>query len=172
MKNERLALVGFMASGKSTVGQVLAARLNWPFIDLDTYIESWAGQTIQSLFAVSGEDCFRSYERQGLCRIDEEMDNVVLATGGGIVTQETCRSLLDERFFCIYLRATPDTILDRLASAETIRPLLDGVNPGLRVESLLHSRSQWYNDIADMTVDVDDMSVDDVVDEIVRRKGN
>lgn len=169
MKIEKVAFIGFMASGKSTIGQLVASHMQMPFVDLDRYVETLAGQSIESMFASAGEAFFRRYEQTALRRIHDEMKSVILSTGGGIVTQEVCRALLKEEFSCIYLRARADTIVARLTMQETVRPLLQVEDRLSRVESLMREREQWYGDIADFIIDVDDVTVADVVEEAMEQ---
>lgn len=92
----RVFLSGFMGAGKTSVGRALAARLGYPFRDLDDEVEQGAGRAIREIFASSGEAEFRRLERETLARLVEQADlsDLVLATGGGTVAQEPCRRLL------------------------------------------------------------------------------
>lgn len=157
-----------MASGKSTVGRVLAKEWSTSFLDLDSEIEKQSGMTIPELFAQFGEEKFREIERDVLRRVAQNNRDVVLSTGGGAVTRQENRRLLSESFVTVYLRASVDTIIDRLTRDGTERPLLQGANPRERVSSLLGARSGWYEEVSKLTVDVDGLSVSKVVDEIAR----
>src|SRR5688572_8871135 len=111
-------LVGFMGTGKSTVGTLLAARWGLPFVDLDARIEMEAGATINELFASGGESAFRERETAALRRAAGEGAQVV-AVGGGAVTRPENLELMREAGTMVCLRATPETILQRLGDAVT-----------------------------------------------------
>src|SRR5207249_3092707 len=117
-----LFLVGFMGTGKSTVGALLAARWGWPFVDLDARIEQQAGATINELFARGGEAAFRDLETAALKVVAGEGLQVV-AVGGGAVKRPENLTLMLGAGLVVCLRATPETILARIGDAST-RPLL------------------------------------------------
>jgi shikimate kinase len=122
-----LYLVGAMGSGKTTVGELVAQRLGMFFTDLDRDVEWMAGQTIAELFAQRGEEAFRRLEREALAWTIVLMDTVV-ATGGGVVLREDNRALMRRKGWVIYLRASPETLWQRLQHA-TDRPLLRTESP-------------------------------------------
>ncbi|WAH38985.1 shikimate kinase [Alicyclobacillus dauci] len=167
MKDNLIALVGFMASGKSTVGAALASRLHRRFIDLDKYIEDIVQLPIPEIFQSQGEVGFRSIETRMLADVTATEQNIVLSTGGGIVTVEQNRALLSSAWRCVYLRAKPSTIQQRLEADGTPRPLLQSEDPSLRIRTLMADRTSWYEEVSDVTVDVDDLSVDDIADRII-----
>src|SRR2546430_17629048 len=110
-----LALVGFMGAGKSSVGQLVAAQLRFRFVDTDELIEARAGKTIPAIFAEEGEPQFREYERA----VVEELQNLrrtVIATGGGLITDEENLNKLRTHALAICLWASPETIWDRVKS--------------------------------------------------------
>ncbi|GLV13778.1 shikimate kinase [Alicyclobacillus hesperidum] len=165
---QRLALIGFMASGKSTVGEVVATRLDVPFVDLDRYVETKTGMTIPDIFVTLGEQRFRAIESEALHAIGRDMQCVVLATGGGAIVHPANRELLKASFTTVYLRAKPETILDRLKNAATQRPLLQvGGDPVQRVHDLLMQRQSWYEDVASWIVDVDHGSVEEIAQSVI-----
>lgn len=145
-----LFLVGFMGAGKSTVGRIVADRLGRPFRDLDTVIEAEAGATVEEIFASVGEPGFRVAERAALELVSSVAD-VVCACGGGVVTHEESRSLLETRGDVVYLVVGPDEALARCGTDSTVRPLLR--EGGLASASgLLASRTRLYEAVADLTV--------------------
>jgi len=149
-----IALVGFMGAGKSTVGKALAARLHRAFVDTDSLIEERLGMTTCQVFGVHGEQFFREAEA---CAIERatQMDNVVIAVGGGAVENRRVRSALKERCMVVLLSVDIATILERTEGI-TGRPLLDGIDPDqkrARIMELLHSRASAYNEVYDIVVD-------------------
>lgn len=126
----RLVLTGFMGAGKSTVGPLLAARLGWPFLDVDSQIESAHGASIAELFARHGEPWFRDVEhatiRQLLVENHPETRPLVLALGGGAIEDSRTLALLlgTENTRLIHLEATLATVLDRCRDTEAQRPIL------------------------------------------------
>ena len=173
-----LVLIGFMGSGKSSIGRRLASALRLPFIDLDAEIEKSAGMRIPSIFAAEGEAGFRRYETQSLRAVLDK--SAVIASGGGLVTREENRSLLHAAARngarIVYLRAQADTLAKRIRRQPGTRPLIDGHGTPLdmeatrlRVEELLSQRAAWYEECATLTVDTDKINADGVVRHIVRR---
>ena len=122
-----ITLTGFMGSGKTTVGKVLADFLGCPFMDLDDLIVKKAGKSIPEIFAQDGEPAFRQLEARLLRQTVEKYteNTVVLALGGGAVTAPASAALLHEKSVCIYLRATRDTRLERRAGETAGRPRAD-----------------------------------------------
>jgi shikimate kinase len=148
-----LFLVGFMGTGKSTVGALLAARWGWPFVDLDARIEQQAGATIAELFSRDGEDTFRDLETAALKATAGEGLQVV-AVGGGAVKRPENLQLMLEAGAVVCLRASAETILERVGEAAS-RPLL--ANAGdkrAEVLRLLAERAAFY-DQATFSVETD-----------------
>ncbi|MFW5999665.1 MAG: shikimate kinase [Halanaerobiaceae bacterium] len=141
----RVALLGFMAAGKSTVGPLLAEKLAVPFLDTDELIEQKAGESIPRIFSHYGEEYFRALEKEVLVAVIAGSTDFVLATGGGIVLSAENRSLLLEKTFPVLLTATPEVIYNRI-KGEGGRPLLEVENPRTKIAELLKSRNKYYND--------------------------
>ena len=159
-----ITLTGFMGSGKTTVGKVLADFLGCPFMDLDDLIVKKAGKSIPEIFAQDGEPAFRQLEARLLRQTVEKYteNTVVLALGGGAVTAPASAALLREKTVCIYLRATLDTLLARLAGETAGRPLADDA-----LAERLAAREPLYEETAHVTIDTDGLSPDEVADEII-----
>ena len=159
-----VTLTGFMGSGKTTVGKVLADFLGCPFMDLDDLVVKKAGKSIPEIFAQDGEAAFRQVEarilRQTVVKYGET--TAVLALGGGAVTTPASASLLHEKTVCIYLRATLDTLLGRLAGETSGRPLADA-----SLADRLASREPIYEETAHVIIDTDGLTPDEVADEII-----
>jgi len=135
----RIVLTGFMGSGKSTVGPILAERLGWRFIDVDDVIETEAGTTIAEIFARYGESAFRDREHAAIARL-VMAENLVLALGGGAIEREDTRRLLliSPGTFLVHLEAELQTTLDRCCGTESTRPVLaDHANLRTRYERRL-----------------------------------
>jgi shikimate kinase len=162
-----LFLVGFMGSGKSTVGRILAKRLGFPFTDLDRAIERSAGATIPKIFAERGEPAFRALEHDELAKLGELPDHVV-ACGGGVVVDDGSRALLKVLGRVVYLRVTADEALARIGSTGN-RPLLAGGDPLALSRTLLASRESLYEAVADTTVDTSGLTPAQVADAVEAR---
>jgi shikimate kinase len=159
-----ITLTGFMGGGKTTVGRLLADALGCPFMDLDDLIVKKAGKSIPDIFAQDGEPAFRQLEARLLRQTVEKYTETtaVLALGGGAVMTPSSASLLHEKTVCIYLRATLDTLLSRLAGETAGRPLADDA-----MASRLAEREPVYEETAHVIIDTDGLSPDEVTDEII-----
>jgi shikimate kinase/3-dehydroquinate synthase len=158
-------LVGNMGSGKTTVGRLVAQRLQLPFYDLDRQIEQATGQTIANLFAQQGEQAFRELECKMLTQTIF-VPRSVIATGGGVVLNERNRRLMRHRGWVIYLRASPETLWQRLQHT-TDRPLLRTESPYETLQAIAQQREPLYQE-ADWVIDTDALCPEEVADAIVR----
>ena len=159
-----ITLTGFMGSGKTTVGRILADALGCPFLDLDDLIVKKAGQSIPDIFAQDGEPAFRQLEARLLRQTVEKYgeSTAVLSLGGGAILAPASATLLHEKTVCIYLRATLDTLLERLAGESAGRPLADA-----SLAERLAAREPLYEKTAHVIIDTDGLSPEDVSDEII-----
>lgn len=162
MKN--VILTGFMGSGKSTVGRIVAKRLGYEFRDLDAVIMDEAGLSINDIFSRHGEAHFRSFESRAVERIAGST-GLVVATGGGAVISPTNRGLFRSSGIVINLTASMESILERLRGDST-RPLLQGHDREEKISRLLKEREACYAD-ADIRIDTTGKKVEDVAAEIV-----
>ena len=167
----RLFLVGYRATGKTTVGRLVASRLGFQFVDADGHLEAVCGKTVRDLFRDEGEADFRDRETtvlEELATADAWNDHVI-STGGGVVVRPDNRLQL-RRGFVARLTASAATIHARMtadAAAGGPRPNLTP-GGGLReVEALLAAREAWYREVADVTVDTEGRSPEAVADAIV-----
>jgi len=158
-----IVLVGFMGSGKSSVGRELARRFGAPFVDVDERIESAAGCPIRDLFAREGEAAFREREKEAL-RDALSVKGCVIATGGGAFADGENRDLLRSYAPVVYLDTGVETLLERL-SGDLGRPLLHGGDREERVRELLSRRLPGYR-TADVTVPTDGRSVEEVAGQV------
>ena len=162
----RIALIGFMASGKSTVGRELAARLHCRFVDTDTELARRYKEAPGEILRNLGEKKFRIAEFEVLSAIVKNSGSIVCATGGGIVTHEPNAKLITSHFYTVWLRIRLETIRLRLRKDPTDRPLLAGQDDS-RVEALLARRIPIYKKTADFIIDVDELQPAQVADRIV-----
>ena len=176
ISGEVISLAGFMGCGKSTVGRILARRLGADFYDLDSLIEQNSGMTIPEIFASQGEEAFRRMEAQTLETFLETMTgrSAVLSLGGGTLTTERCRQLLQGRSVCIYLKASEDTLVRNLSGQADGRPMLEGAHDEAtlraRISKLMALRSNIYESSATHTVQVDALkpeSIADIISKII-----
>lgn len=158
-------LVGFMGSGKSTVGRLVADRLGLPFTDLDAAVESATGMTVSELFTERGEPGFREVEHEELGRLVSS-DPAVVACGGGVILDDRNRVLLHMLGRVVYLRVTAEEALARVGSAEG-RPLLAGPDPLESGRTLLAARERLYEAVADLVVDTGGKAPSGVAEEVV-----
>lgn len=166
---ERVVLWGFMASGKSTVGEALARSLGWELVDLDREIERREGRTIAEIFAAEGEAAFRRVEVE-VTREQIGRSRVVVSCGGGWVTNPESASLVPPRSLTVWLRVSPERVLERVRGDGDgpVRPLLAGDDPAVTVRRLLAAREPLYSR-ADLVVDTDGVGVGDIARQIETR---
>ena len=160
-----LYLVGMMGSGKTSTGRPLAERLGYGFVDADAVIEQAAGCGIPEIFDRDGEAGFRSLESQVLSAISQR-HSLVVATGGGVVTQPENWGLLHSGIV-IWLDVVPDQLLQRLNADRTVRPLLQTADPEAAVNALLNERRPLYAE-ADLTVVINEETPETVADGILQ----
>ncbi|HHU92867.1 MAG TPA: shikimate kinase [Halanaerobiaceae bacterium] len=162
-----IALIGFMGSGKSSVGRELARRLAYSFIDTDQEIERKSRMTIPEIFKTYGEAYFRQLEEEVLVEIIENNKEMVLATGGGIILSESNRSILREKTTIILLQAGAEELYNRVRE-EKNRPLLAVKDPLAEIKRLLAEREDYYN-IADLKINTEGLAVGEIVDLIIEK---
>lgn len=167
MPERLLILTGFMGSGKSSVGKILADLLGYRFIDLDSEIVTAAGCSINDIFARDGEQQFRTLESFQLERILTNEEVSVIATGGGAVISSHNRELMKNRGVVINLKVTIEQVIERLKGCDN-RPLLAVADAEKRVKILMDEREEFYAD-ADIRIDTGRKSVEDVAAEILSR---
>jgi len=163
MRNH-LALVGFMAAGKSTIGKRLARKLKVPFVDVDDLIIRERGP-IADIFYAQGEPAFRQYEHDVIARaLDEKVS--VMAVGGGAVTFEPTLRLLKKHAYRIFIKVPAEQIAARLRRSPRVRPLL-GPQPTLHhIKELYEKRMEGYAH-SDLTVGANELTTPQIVDQIV-----
>lgn len=161
-----ISLVGFMASGKTTVGKQLAKRLGFEFMDTDDLAEKFEGRTISSMFEDSGEAYFRDVESRILQEVLSEPGRVI-STGGGIILREENIMALRGASIVVWLKASRETILKNLGRSEDKRPLMRKGEAEERIDKILPARIEKYRKAAHITVAVDGKSPANIVSEIL-----
>lgn len=159
-----LVLVGAMGAGKSTVGSALSDALGRPFVDADEVLSAETGQSVADMFAHLGEPAFRALEVAAVAELLAAEEPAVVATGGGVVLDADTRAAL-RRQDTIWLRAEPATLVRRVGSGAG-RPLLDH-DPAGTLPRLAAERAPLYGEVATLVVDVDGLSVAEVVRRIL-----
>jgi shikimate kinase len=161
-------LIGFMGCGKTTIGYKLSYRLRKAVIDTDKEIEKEEKRSISDIFAAEGEEYFREQETACLRKMTKTVNNQIISVGGGLPMREINRELLHQLGQVVYLRASAETIYQRVKN-DTTRPLLQGGNPQEKIKNLLNERQTNYESAADIIVDVDGKDFEQIVGEIAER---
>ena len=161
-REQRVALIGLRGAGKSTLGAQLAAERDVPFIELDREIEREAGTSMNEILLLHGQPGYRRYERRVLLRIAEEhAGGVVMTTGGSIVSERETFDLLYSRFYCVWLKASPEEHMARVVAQGDLRPFdatganheaLDDVRRILASREALYARADAVVDTAARTL--------------------
>lgn len=163
-----ILLTGFMGAGKTTVGRLLAARLDRPHLDLDEVITTQIGCSIQHFFEHEGEQAFRQLETALLAEMIQQ--EAVLSTGGGIITRPENRQLLAKEKV-IYLAATPEVFLTRIQSDEKNKRPLVVEKTAEELTALYLERQAWYEVTAQLTILTDNKTPAMIVSEIIQEMG-
>lgn len=169
MRSTRIFLIGPMGAGKTTVGKRLAQLLGLPFYDSDKVIEERTGASIPLIFDIEGEVGFR---RREAAVIDElsQLEQIVLATGGGAITVEQNRRHLRERGTVVYLEASVNKQFERTRKDRN-RPLLQTKDPKARLQALFEQRQPLYLDTAHVVVSTEQGNARSILNEIAHRLG-
>ena len=162
-------LIGYRGTGKTTVGRLLAKRLNWAFVDADDEVECAAGKSIAEIFAEDGEVAFRDLEQQTVADLTQR-PNTVVSLGGGAVLRSENRAAIRAGGSVIWLTASPTTIHARMNADATTgarRPNLTSQGGLAEIEELLQQREAFYRECADLEIDTDDVAIDDLAVKIL-----
>lgn len=154
---QNIFLVGLMGAGKTSVGRMLAKRMNKDFYDADAEIERTTGVKIPVIFDIEGESGFRAREEKVIEKLTA-LHDIVLATGGGAVLSPANRERLRKHGHVIYLRAAPEDLWRR-TRRDRNRPLLQTANPLAKLKELHAQRDPFYSEVADLVVDTGAQSV-------------
>lgn len=159
-----IVLTGFMATGKSAVGRVLAKKLGYAFFDTDEMIEKETGLPITQIFSSAGESAFRDMESR-IVALVAMLDRVVIATGGGVPLRPDNMNELEKNGKIVFLTARPETVVSRLRAEGVTRPLLAGDDVKVRVSELLEQRKAAYAR-CHHRVETDGLSPENVADRV------
>ncbi|MGQ4873261.1 MAG: shikimate kinase [Promethearchaeia archaeon] len=171
MKKDSIALIGFMATGKTTIGKELVKRLgnDYIFIETDQLIVEKAGKTIPEIFAEEGEIKFREYEISA-CKMASEFRKAVISCGGGVVLNKINIDYLKKNCYIILLKATVDEIYKRaLKDKIESRPIINKEDPRSEIEKVLNFREPFYESAAEIIIDTTGKKVEEIVNEILKK---
>jgi shikimate kinase len=160
-----VALVGFMAAGKSTIGKRLARKLKCAFFDTDDLVVDEHGG-ISEIFYNEGEASFRRYEHAAIAHVLEEGDPGIVALGGGALTRDENQKMLKKRAYRVFIKVSPEMVLERMRRSKVVRPLI-GPTPSLsKIKDIYTKRMPQYAH-ADHVIEADDLSTSQIVDNII-----
>ena len=161
-----IALIGFMGTGKSSVGRLIAEQLHYSFIDTDELIEARAGKSISAIFAEDGEPAFRQREKE-IVAVLAARNRSVVSTGGGLGANEQNLASLKEHALVVCLWASPEKIWERVRS-QTHRPLLREADPLAKIRQLLAAREPFYKQ-ADVLLNTEVRSLKEVTQQVLHQ---
>jgi shikimate kinase len=169
LKQTLLTLIGYRATGKTTLARLLAERLGWSWIDADVEIERRAGKSIAQIFADDGEPAFRDLEAAVIAELCSRRQ-LVLAAGGGVPLRAESRQAMRANGHVVWLTAKPETILARMSGDATTaarRPSLTEHGPLQEIVQMLERREPIYRETANLVVDTEEKSPEQLAVEIV-----
>ncbi|MFX1296160.1 MAG: shikimate kinase [Promethearchaeota archaeon] len=171
MTKDSIALIGFMATGKSTIGKALVEYLgnDYRFIETDQLVVEMASKSIPRIFAEDGEEKFRDYEVM-VCEKVAKLKKVIISCGGGIVLNMSNITKLKKNSHIVLLKATVEDIYNRvLKNSKKSRPLINTEDPKKEIERILKKRKKYYQTAAEITVNIKDKSIEEIVNEIIEK---
>jgi len=169
MLKDSIALIGFMATGKSVVGKALKEHLgkDYTFIETDLLIVKMAGKSIPKIFAEDGEALFREYELEA-CKKAAQLTKSIISCGGGVVLNEINIETLKQKCHIVLLTATSEVIYRRaIGEGKENRPIINKEEPFKEIEKLLRYREPYYKSSAEYIIDTTEKSIERIVDEIL-----
>jgi len=173
MTKNSIALIGFMATGKTAVGKTLANHLGNPyrFIETDQIIIEDAGKSIPEIFAEDGEIVFREYEISA-CKKASNYNNVIISCGGGIVLNKINIDYLKQNSHIVLLEATIEEIYKRIMNnGKETRPVVDKEDPKAEIERVLTFRKPFYQAASEVIIETTGKKIKDIVKEIIKKTG-
>ena len=165
-----IVLIGYRCSGKTRVGKILATDLGRDFLDTDVLIEDHAGCNIETIISRDGWDRFRNLEKRCIKEVSKR-DNLVIATGGGVVLDDDNVKNPKRDGFLVWLKGDADVLKERMDKDQRsgkIRPSLTGEDPKDEIKQVLNIREPFYKRAGDITVDTGSLSIREVDDEILK----
>ncbi len=163
-KKENISLTGFMGSGKSTVGKILAEKLGFLYIDLDTVIELSEGMDISRIFEEKGQDYFRKVESEVIYKIYNNT-GCVFSCGGGVILNENNIKIIKKNSIVVFLSVNAETVIKRLKD-KSDRPLLATGDRKVKIQEMLGFRQPLYLKYADIVIDADIITPDEAAEKI------
>jgi Shikimate kinase len=166
-QSDSIILIGPMGSGKTSTGRILAKKIGFNFLDTDDEVVERTGVSIAYIFDVAGESGFRQREHQALKKFIDD-DNVVIATGGGIVVHDESRAIIQSHKTVVYLKTSIEKQIER-ATVSDKRPLLIDTDPASKLQELMLTREPLYEEISDIKIDTDERKPSETALEIIDR---
>lgn len=163
--SNNIFLIGFMGSGKSTIGRFLQKELNMELVEMDARIVEEQGMSINDIFAEKGEDYFRDLESRLVLDLNSE-GNTIVSCGGGVVIRPENVENMKKNGKIVFLSATPDTIYERVKNS-TERPILNGHMNVEYIAELMEKRRALYENAADIRIETDGKTKDEICKEII-----
>lgn len=164
-----ISIIGFMATGKTTIGKKLSKKLNTEFIDIDKLIEERMQKSISEIFEKHGEVYFREIEKETIEEV-MKLKNIIISCGGGVCLDPENIVNIRKNSRVILLEADPETIIERTKNDET-RPLLKDRKQKEDIEKIMEKRKDSYYKAADIIIDTNNKAVANIVDEIINKIG-
>lgn len=161
-----IALIGFMGTGKTVVGEALSKKLARKFVKLDSLIEQRVGKSIADIFEQDGEEVFRELEIEITKEVAKDK-NLVVDCGGGVVLNQINIDRLRREARIVYLTALPRVILSRVSDDGGRRPLLKGANKASNIQELLGLREPFYQRAADIEINTSKLDINSVAEQII-----
>ena len=171
MTKDSIALIGFMATGKTSIGKILVNKLgnDYRFVETDQFIIDEAGKSIPKIFSEDGEIRFREYEIAA-CKKASKLKNVVISCGGGIVLNKINIDYLKQNSHIVLLQATAEEIYKRaMKDGQETRPVIDKANPKAEIEKVLVFRKPFYEAAAEIIVETTGRDLEDIIKEILQK---
>jgi len=171
MIKDSIALIGFMATGKTVIGKRLANNLgnDYNFVETDHIIKKLAGKSIIRIFKEEGEQKFRQYENEA-CKTASKLRKAIISCGGGVVLNKENIIYLKRNCLIILLNASVDEIYDRIMkNGKEKRPLINKDDPKKEIAKILQYRQSFYLAAADIIIDTTSKNINEVVDEIITK---
>ena len=163
---KNISLIGFMGSGKSTVGRILAEKLNFLFIDTDRLIELHENRSINDIFMQDGETYFRDIESEIIGKVYPDNTECIFSCGGGVVLRKKNMQTIKMHSFVVYLHITPEKAYERLKNVDD-RPLLDKKDRESTIRELIDLRKELYIRYSDLTIQNKDKKPEIIVTELL-----
>ncbi len=169
MDKDSIALIGFMATGKTTIGKAIVKQLgnDYKFIETDEIIVKETGKSIPRIFEEEGEQKFREYESYA-CETVAKLNKTVISCGGGVVLNKINIDNLKKNCIIVLLKATPEEIYKRIMmDGKESRPIINKQDPKLEIEKVLNFRNRYYKAAAEFIIETTNKKINDIVREII-----